>query len=92
MKYDIILTEMKKLLENTIDGKFLGKVKKTDPNNFNYIVEFKNDVFSIMEQNIKISIYTTENEVEADELCDEFNHDKDQGKDALIHAIQEYLK
>lgn len=44
--------------------------------------------FLIIENTTNVIVYETTNEEEADDLCDQFNHDKDMGKDALVYSLK----
>lgn len=84
MKYKNILKEA-----TTInDEQFLKKISATPPQNFEYAVSLTGGHYTLKEVNTNIVIFKTTDENYADECCDQFNSDKDVGKDALLNAIK----
>ena len=58
------------------------------PEDFNYEVIFLDGKYLIVETTTNIVVYETNDEAEADEYCDHFNHDKFVGKDALVFSLK----
>lgn len=53
----------------------------------NFEVIVLSGLYTIIENSSKVIVIQTRDEDEADQLCDEFNHDKDTGKDALVQSL-----
>lgn len=89
MKYDKICL----IVETLNDNEYLEKIENIDPANLEFVVKKTGDHLTLQEMTTKIIIFKTTDEAYADETCDNFNHDKDAGKDALINAIKTlYMK
>ena len=89
MKYETLSI----LVEALNDNEYLDKIENTDPMSLDFEVKKSGDHWTLYEKNLDIIIFKTFDENYADETCDNFNHDKDVGKDALINAIKTlYMK
>lgn len=48
---------------------------------------YVSNLYTIIEKSSNVIVYQTPDEDDADHLCDEFNQDKDIGKDALVQSL-----
>lgn len=68
---------------------FIIHTMQTRPiDSFTYEAIKLGNKFLIIETSTNVIVYETRDESEADELCDQFNHDKDMGKDALVYSLK----
>lgn len=65
-----------------------GKVTKTSSKFFHYRVEQLMDGYAIVEDRTDLVVYKSSDLDEIDYLCDHFNNDKEEGKEALMHALK----
>lgn len=89
--YEINEGEESPITKNQMD--FLQQTIRNKPADyFEYETISLNGKFIIVEKHTEVIVYETTNEDEADQLCDQFNQDKDVGKDALDYSLNKNRK
>lgn len=88
MKHSDILREAKIIN----DKEYISGIENTSPDDFFYEVIKTGGYFTLKEKTTGIIIFKTFDEDYADETCDNFNLDKDAGKDALINSLNTNYK